>query len=180
MSTPFIGEIRMFGGNFAPRNWALCNGQTLAIAQNQALFALIGTTFGGNGVQTFQLPNLQGSLPVGQGTGPGLSTRVIGETAGSENVTLTQATMPAHSHTLNASTANATTADIGSSTLPGTVTAPAHFYTVNDGTSPPPTAESLTAGSVGLSGNNMPHSNLMPSLCVTFILSLTGVFPSRN
>jgi microcystin-dependent protein len=180
MATPFIGEIRMFGGNFAPTNWALCNGQLLGIAQNQALFTLIGTTFGGNGVSTFQLPNLQGRLAVGQGTGPGLSNRVIGQMSGEENVTLTQSTIPNHGHALMASTANASTANIGSTVLPGVVASPGHFYAVNDGTSPPPLAGTLPAGSVGVTGGNLPHSNLMPTLCLTFIIALYGVYPSRN
>lgn len=180
MSTPFIGEIRMFGGNFAPRNWAFCNGQTLAIVQYQALFALIGTTFGGNGINTFDLPNLQGRLAIGEGQGPGLSYRTVGELAGSENVTLTQATMPAHGHALNASISGAATADIGASVLPGVVAAPAHFYTVDDGTSPPPVPRVLASGSIGPAGGNQAHSNLMPSLCVSFIISLNGVFPTRN
>jgi microcystin-dependent protein len=180
MSTPFIGEIRMFGGNYAPRNWALCNGQIIGIAQNQALFSLIGTTFGGDGVSTFRLPDLEGRLPIGEGQGPGMSPRVVGESAGAETVTLTQATIPAHTHMLVASNAPADVSEIGSSTLPGAVTAPAHFYTVNDGTTPPPTPGFLAAGSVGLSGGNQPHSNLMPSLCMSFIISLAGVYPSRN
>ena len=180
MSTPFIGEIRMFGGNFAPRNWAFCNGQTLGIAQNQALFALIGTTFGGDGINTFLLPNLQGRLAIGEGQGQGLSYRTVGELAGAEAVTLTQATMPAHGHALNASNSGATTADIGASVLPGVVEAPAHFYTVDDGTMPPPTPRGLAPGSIGPAGGNQAHSNLMPSLCVSFIISLNGVFPTRN
>jgi microcystin-dependent protein len=180
MSTPFIGEIRMFGGGFAPRDWAFCNGQLLSIAQNAALFALIGTTFGGDGVTTFALPNLQSRLPIGEGQGPGLSNRVIGQASGSENVTLTQATMPGHSHLLNATTAAATTPDVGPQVLPGTVTAPATMYTVNDGTSPPPTPQVLGPGSVTPSGGNQAHSNLMPSLCVSFIISMQGIFPSRN
>jgi len=180
MSNPFIGEIRMFTGNFAPRNWALCNGQTIAIAQNQALFALLGTTFGGNGVQTFQLPDLQGRIAIGEGQGPGLTPRVIGQTGGVEHVTLTQATIPAHNHPLNASTVAANAAAIGAASLPGVIAPPGHFYTVADGSSPPPSPLSLAAGSVGVNGGNQPHSNMMPTLCLTFIIALAGIFPSRN
>jgi len=180
MSQPFVGEIRLFGGNFAPRNWALCNGQTINISQNQALFALIGTAFGGNGVSTFQLPNLQGRLPVGQGVGPSLSPRIVGQFAGEENVTLTQSTMPAHSHPLNASTVTANTAAVGPGVLPGAVPSPEHFYTIVDGTSPAPTPHTLDAGSVAQYGGSTPHNNLMPTLCVSYIISLFGVFPARN
>jgi microcystin-dependent protein len=180
MSTPFIGEIRMFGGGYAPRDWAFCNGQLLSIAQNAALFALIGTTFGGDGVTTFALPNLQSRLPIGEGQGPGLGNRVIGQASGSETVTLTQATMPGHSHLLNATTAAATTADVSPQVLPGAVTAPATMYTVNDGTPPPPTPQVLGPGSVTPAGGNQAHNNLMPSLCVSFIIAMQGIFPSRN
>jgi microcystin-dependent protein len=104
MANPFIGEIRMFGGNFAPRQWALCDGQLLSIAQYQALFSLLGTTYGGNGVSTFALPNLQGRLALGYGQGPGLSNYALGQTGGSETVTLTTSTMPGHNHSLLATT----------------------------------------------------------------------------
>src|SRR5215207_1465370 len=102
MSDPFVAEIRMFGGNFAPRGWAQCNGQLLPLSQNTALFSLLGTYYGGDGKSTFALPNLQGSSPIGQGQGAGLSERFIGEAAGAQNVTLLQSEMPAHSHNLNA------------------------------------------------------------------------------
>jgi microcystin-dependent protein len=177
MSDPFVGEIRMFGGNFAPRGWALCNGQTLAIAQNQALFALIGTNYGGNGVNTFQLPNLQSSLPMDQGNGAGLTPRVIGETGGEANVTLTTPTLPVHTHTLSASGSAASTTTIANN-LPATL-ANGTFYTNNSG-APAPTFGNLQQQSVALAGLGQPHGNLMPSLCVTFIIALQGIFPSRN
>src|ERR1700719_3340863 len=102
MATPYIGEIRMFGGNFAPRNWALCNGQLLLISQNTALFSILGTTYGGNGTTTFGLPNLQGRVPIHWGSGAGLSTYAPGQTAGAESVTLLQSNLPPHSHAVNA------------------------------------------------------------------------------
>jgi microcystin-dependent protein len=177
MSDPFVGEIRMFGGNFAPLGWAFCNGQLLAIAQNQALFSLIGTYYGGDGVSNFQLPNLQSSLPVGQGNGNGLTPRSIGETGGEANVTLTAANLPAHAHTLSASSAAASTGAIANN-LPA-APANANFYTTNSG-SPAPTFGALQQQSMGLAGSGQPHSNLMPSLCVTFIIALQGIFPSRD
>ena len=105
---PFLGQIVMFAGNFAPKGYALCNGQVMSITQNTALFSLLGTTYGGNGTTTFALPNLQGNVPVNMGQGPGLSPYVLGQTGGTQNVTVNAATMPAHSHVFNASTANAT------------------------------------------------------------------------
>jgi len=181
MSQPFVGEIRMFGGSFAPRSWAFCNGQVLPITQNQALFALIGTIYGGNGTSTFSLPDLRGRLPIGQGTGSGLTPRVAGELGGVEDVTLLTATMPAHTHRLEASSVTATTNAIASNVLPGIVTpAPGHFYVTNDGSTPAPTFGALAQQSVTSTGGGTPHSNLMPALCVSFIIALSGVFPSRN
>jgi microcystin-dependent protein len=180
MSDPFIGEVRMFGGNFAPSQWALCNGQSLPIAQYQALFSLLGTTFGGDGIQTFAVPDLQCRLPIGQGQGPGLSNHIIGEKSGSEGVSLTSMNMPLHTHALQAATANDSTATIGNTVLPGNVTvAPLHMYVANTG-SPAPTFGNLTPATVGVSGGGQPHTNLMPSVCVSFIISLYGIYPSRN
>src|SRR6185437_6635000 len=112
MSDYFVGEIRMFGGNFAIKNWAFCNGQFMSIAQNQALFSLIGTTYGGDGVRTFALPDLRGRLPIGQGQGIGLSPRTMGENAGSEQVTVLLNEMPLHSHAFNATADAATTSNV--------------------------------------------------------------------
>jgi microcystin-dependent protein len=181
MSDQFIGEIRMFGGNFAISGWALCNGQLLGIAQNTALFSLIGTTYGGDGQQTFALPNLQGRLPLHQGTGPGLSPRSMGEMAGTETVTLTLNQIPSHTHGALAST------DQGSLNGPGPTAVPAKpvdtastatLY-VLPGTSPV-TATPMAASSVGTTGGNESHGNMMPSLAVSFIIALVGIFPSRN
>jgi microcystin-dependent protein len=180
MSDFFLGEIRMFGGNYAPSQWAFCNGQTMNISQYQALFALIGTTFGGNGVQTFALPNLQGRLAVGQGQGLGLTNRLLGQSGGEENVTLLTTNLPQHIHTLNASTVNVSTSVISNTVLPGTFTAGNNFYTKNDGSTPAPIPKNLVAGSTTMTGSGQPHSNLMPTLCVSFIIALYGIFPSRN
>ena len=180
MSQPYLGEIRMFAGNFAPRNNAQCNGQLLSIAQNSALFSLLGTFYGGNGIQTFALPDLRGRLPINQGNGPGLTPRTIGEQGGSENVTITQTTMPQHNHVVNATT------DIGNLTGPSDKAIPAE---PTDGTNPgtlyvaPPPAtvlSPLNALAVSLTGGSQPHQNMMPSLAITFIIALNGIFPSRN
>jgi microcystin-dependent protein len=182
MTQPYIGEIRMFGGNFAPRNWMLCQGQLLAISQYNALFSLIGTTYGGDGTTNFALPNLQSRVTVGQGTGAGLTARTIGQTGGQETVMLTTQQIPSHMHALNATT---TTAVSGGQTpnsgvTLGTPSGGGHLYVVDDGTQPPPTAQTLPPASCSPAGNTMPHENLMPVLCVNYIISLTGIFPSRN
>jgi microcystin-dependent protein len=182
MSNAFIGQISIFAGNFAPKNWALCNGQILPINQNQALFSLLGTTYGGNGQTTFALPNLQSQLAVHQGQGPGLSGYVMGQTAGSSSVTLGLSTMPAHSHTFNVTTANASAAAIASNRLPAKPTvASAAFYAVSQ-SAPAPALQpqTLAATAVGTTGGSQPHTNLMPSLCLTFVIALQGIFPSRN
>jgi microcystin-dependent protein len=166
MSQPFIGEIRMFGGNFAPAGWAFCNGQVMSIAQNNALFALIGTTYGGDGVQTFNLPNLMGRLPTHQGGG-----FVIGQLAGTENVTLTLNQIPQHNHSVAAATSANSKSPSGA--VYGGNTAD-HVYTANA-----PSAQ-MNAGMVGIGGGSQPHSNMMPYGVVSFIISLFGIFPSQN
>ena len=172
---PFIGEIRMFGGNFAPRGWAMCNGQLMSISQNTALFSLLGTQFGGDGVQTFGLPDLRGRSPLSQGTGPGLSPFVVGQMGGTEQVTLTSAQMPAHSHLVNAD-GNAGGKNIPTGNYPGSVSpnAAEKIY------SPGPPSGTMNAGMIASSGNNQPVPMRPPYLCVTFIIALTGIFPSRN
>jgi microcystin-dependent protein len=174
MTQPYVGEVRMFGGNFAPVGWFFCNGQSLSIAQYDVLFSLIGTTYGGDGVNTFNLPNLQGRLCVGMGQGPGLSNYVIGQMAGSENVTLTTSTMPAHQHTLNATTTNATLGTPGGN-LTGKATT-GDMYAA----APGETLGNLSTQSVGYAGGSQPHPNLMPSLCVSFIIAYVGIYPSQG
>jgi microcystin-dependent protein len=183
--TPYLGQIMMFGGNFAPVGFAFCNGQLLNISQNAALFALLGKAYGGNGVQTFGLPNLQSRLPVSQGSGPGLSSYALGQIGGADNVTITTSTMPSHQHLLNATKTIATTATIGNTVLPGqpTVATPPNspsFYAAQGPGQPALIPHTLAAGTVSSTGGSQPHTNLMPSLCITFVIALTGLFPSRS
>jgi microcystin-dependent protein len=182
MASPYISQITMFGGNFAPKNYALCNGQTLAINQNAALFSLLGTMYGGNGVTTFQLPNLQSSLAISLGQGPGLSNYTQGQVGGTPTVTLTQATVPPHQHLTTATTNPATAASIGNTVLPGTPPASgANFYA-----NPPQPGQpaliphAMAAGACSTIGGSQAHTNLMPSVCISFCIALVGVFPSRN
>jgi microcystin-dependent protein len=180
MSTPYLGEIRMFAGNFAPRQNALCAGQLLSIAQNTALFSLLGTFYGGNGTTNFALPDLRGRLPISMGNGPGLTPRVIGEQSGTETVTILQTTMPQHNHLANATT------DIGNLPGPSNKAIPA---SPSDGTTagqlyvtPPNTITPVLMApqSLPVAGGSQPHQNMQPSLCITFIIALNGIFPSRN
>ena len=175
MSEPFTGEIRMFAGTFAPRGWAFCDGQLLAVTQNSALFSLLGTIYGGNGRTTFGLPELRGRIPVHAGSGSGLTTRTLGQKFGADAVTLTTNQLPAHDHTpLRASNAQA------SSTSPaGRSTAKADKFTYGPGASFPPNQD-MNAASVGALGSGQSHQNLQPFLCVNFIISLYGIYPSRH
>ncbi len=176
MSEPFIGEIRMFAGTFAPRGWALCDGQLLAISQNDALFSLLGTTYGGDGRTTFGLPDLRGRVPVhaGSGTGPGLSARPLGQKAGSETVTLTTQQIPSHAHTpVKASTEPADDSNPAGKALAAT------SYDVYI-TNPTVGLTDLAAGAVTSVGGSQPHDNAQPFLCVNFIIALVGIYPSRN
>jgi len=181
MSTPFIGQILMFGGNFAPFSFAFCNGQQMSIAQNDALYALLGTTYGGDGVTTFNLPNLQSELAIHQGQTPGLSNYTLGQTSGTPTVTLTSQQMPSHLHTLNATTANGTSTQLAG-LLPATPTEgnPPEFYINPVQGQPAPIPHTMPSNACSQTGSNLPHGNLMPSLCVSFIIALQGIFPSRN
>ncbi|TMA94318.1 MAG: phage tail protein [Deltaproteobacteria bacterium] len=166
MSSPFVGEIRMFAGNFAPQGWMFCEGQLLAIAENDTLFNLIGTTYGGDGQTTFALPDLRGRLPVHTGQG-----HVIGELAGTEEVTLTAAQLPVHTHPLMAAPGVA----VDPNPL-GKV--PAQTRATDLYVADPPDV-TLAASAVSSRGSSQPHGNVMPFLCVSFIISLFGVFPSQ-
>ena len=169
MGQPYIGEIRMFGGNFAPAGWAFCDGQLLPIAENDALFALIGTTYGGDGQTTFALPDLRGRIPVHEGPG-----YLQGQLSGVESVTLSVGQIPAHSHPLLGSSDNATTTSPAGN-VPGTS---AEVTVFPYGTDNPPTT--LATQSVSPVGGSQPHDNFQPYLCVNFIISLFGIFPTQN
>jgi microcystin-dependent protein len=173
----------MFGGNFAPKNYALCNGQLLSIQQNAALFSLLGTMYGGNGTTNFALPNLQSALPMSFGNGAGLSSYTQGQVGGVTSVTLTQQTVPSHQHFMMATKSPAaTSASISNTLLPGTPPASGALLYVNPpvGSQPPLIPHALAAATCSTVGNNQSHTNMMPSLCITFCIALSGVFPSRN
>jgi len=177
MATPFLGHIAMFAGNFAPRGWADCSGQLLAISQNEALFAIVGTTYGGNGQTTFALPDLRGKTPVhsGNSNGPGLSPRVLGEIGGVENVTVLTGQLPQHNHLLSASSAGGNSVSPQNaliSTDPGGASA-------GFSTNPPPNT-ALLASAVSPAGGNQPHNNMPPFLTIRYIVAMEGIFPSRN
>lgn len=178
MGQPYVGEIRMFGGNFAPNGWMLCQGQTLPISENDQLFTLIGTTYGGDGQSTFNLPNLSSRVPIHMGTGPDGTTYQIGQAAGTEQETLTVQQIPSHSHVMTANTAG------GNSPSPeGRVFAkPSPPPTVSNpiiaGEDPP--LVTLDPSSVLPAGGSQPHENTQPFLCINFIISLFGIFPSQT
>lgn len=165
---PMLGEIRMFAGNFAPRSWALCDGQLLPINQNQALFSILGTTYGGDGRTTFGLPDLRGRVPVHPGNGPGLSNYNLGQKAGVENVTLTSAQMPSHDHSLVAGSNDSQKSPSGG------LLANRGEYSSN--------SPGATMGSSAIqnTGGSQSHTNIQPYQCVNFIIALQGVFPSRS
>lgn len=172
----FIGDIRLFAGNYAPQGWMFCNGALLSISENDALFALIGTTYGGDGQTTFAVPDLRGRVPVGQGTGSGLSNRVLSQTYGTETVTLFTTQMPQHSHALNATTATGTSPQPGGRLF--AQTGSDNLYGPAPATDPQPQA--FAANAVTVSGGSQPHDNVMPSMGLNYIIALQGVFPSRN
>lgn len=171
MSEPFVGEIRMFAGNFAPRSWAFCDGQLLAISQNDALFSLLGTIYGGDGRTTFGLPDLRGRIPVHQGSGPGLTPRNIGHRSGSETVTLNTNELPPHRHELYASKQVSTSPNPTNNVF---------ARSVGDVYTPDLTPATMNAGVISQTGGSQSHGNVMPYLCVNFIIALFGIYPSRS
>jgi len=174
MADPFVAEIRIFGFQFAPKGWALCNGQLLPISQNTALFSLLGTTFGGDGKATFALPNMQGNAPMHPGQGPGLSPHDLGEQGGSETVSLTTSQMPLHSHGVGAQTVPlGGLADPTGATLsrPGS----GNLYFDGAGAS----VVAMAAQAIGVNGGSLPHNNMQPYLTLNFCIALQGVFPAR-
>lgn len=172
MSEPFVGEIRMFAGNFAPRGWAFCDGQLLAVSQNDALFSLLGTIYGGDGRTTFGLPDMRGRIPIHAGTGPGLSPRRLGAKGGDEKVTLTVNQLPNHTHPMQAST------DLAQVSTPqGRVRGRGTGADAYRGGAP---SDPMASQSITSVGGSRSHTNLMPFLCVNFIISLVGIYPSRH
>ncbi|MCF6406968.1 tail fiber protein [Chitinophaga filiformis] len=198
MDTPLMAAIILFAGNFAPRSWALCWGQILSIAQNTALFSLLGTTFGGNGQTTFALPDLRGRFPLGTGQGPGLPYVNLGEMAGTPTTTLLVSNMPAHNHTgtiASASVAQAATAAAGTTATPGSTVVPALLPTIGGGPSAQPikgygvpdnttylapTTNVTGTVNIGIAGGSQPFSIMNPYLGMNYIIATEGIFPSRN
>ena len=178
MANPFLAEIRIFPFNFAPMGWAFCNGQILPLSQNTAVFSLLGTTYGGNGMNNFALPNLQGSAPMQQGQGPGLSLHELGETGGSATVTLLSTQTPVHTHAINC---------IDGARVGGQSGAPSNAILTKTGGSPANAYTSgatqnqtMAAGMVAAVGGNQPHNNLMPFLTLNFCIALQGIFPPHD
>jgi microcystin-dependent protein len=169
MAQPYVGEIRLFAGNFPPNGWMFCEGQTLPIAENDVLFQLIGTTFGGDGEETFNLPNMMGRIPIHMGTG-GEGTYVLGESGGVESVTLTTQQIPAHTHPFTVANQAGTSVNPGGLALSAGIT----VYR------PQPAVVAMNAGAISPVGGSQPHENMQPFLCINYIISLFGIFPSQT
>ncbi len=170
---PFLAMIMIFAGNFPPQGWAFCDGQLLSIAQNQALFSLLGTTYGGDGQTTFALPDLRGRVPIHMGQGPGLSNYFIGEIAGTENITLTINNMPQHNHVLNATSEQGSTSDPSGAYLGNTGALDREYNTSG-------TIVQMNPNVVGPKGGSQPFGILQPFLTLNFVIALQGIYPSRN
>jgi microcystin-dependent protein len=174
MANPYLGEVRIVGFNFAPSGWAFCNGQLLPISQNSALFSILGTNFGGNGTSTFGLPNFQGSMPVGQGTGPGLSQYHVGQSGGTPSVTVLSTEMASHSHTVGCDTA------AGGSLSPAGQVWAAGVKGAKSFNSTGPGTLSMHPQAFSLAGGSQSHNNIPPYLVLNFVIALQGVFPTRS
>jgi len=179
---PFLGEVQIFAGNFAPRDWAFCDGQLLPIAQNTALFSLLGTTYGGDGRTTFGLPDLRGRAAMHPGRGPGLASRRLGEKVGTETVTLTTAQIPSHSHTGTTSTTKIDlSTNVGTSDTSDGQHIGNHLGAFNEDATPDAKLGGVTSGTtINNTGGGQPHNNMQPSTTVNYIIALQGTFPSRN
>lgn len=176
MTEPFMGEIRMFGFERIPVGWVTCDGRLLSINENPALYALLGVTYGGDGVNQFGVPDLRGRVPLHQGTGPGLTTRTLGQQAGAETVTLTPPQMPAHTHTLVLTSAAASVDAPSTAALPGAVVGDTYYVNKVDGATP----AGMNAAAVSSSGGNLPHENCMPTLTVQYCIAVNGLYPSQQ
>lgn len=174
MSDPYIGEIKMFAGNFAPRSYAFCNGQLLPIAQNTALFSILGTIYGGDGRTTFALPNLQGRAAMNQGRGPGLTQRTLGEQGGEAAVTLQTSQIPSHNHLLRGTSSSGDNSNPATRTFGSGGRGDPPFY-ASQGTTVP-----MAQNAIGITGGGQGHNNMQPYLAVSFIIALQGVYPPRN
>lgn len=172
MPEPYVGEIRMFAGNFPPNGWMFCEGQTLPISENEVLFQLIGTTYGGDGQETFNLPNLASRVPIHMGTGPDGTTYQLGEMAGTEQETLSVQQIPSHTHPMTVSTAPGTQNDPANNVIAASPSVTLFIGDVPDA--------SMSANAVTPAGGSQPHENTQPFLCINFIISLFGVFPSQT
>ncbi len=172
MSEPFVGEIRMFAGNFAPQGWAFCDGQLLAVSQNDALFSLLGTIYGGDGRTTFGLPDMRGRIPIHAGTGPGLAPRRLGAKGGSEKVTLTVNQLPSHTHPGRGSADNGADPNPNGNFLASSTVVQAYATETPD--------TNFAANAVTEVGGSRSHTNLMPFVCINFIIALVGIYPSRH
>ena len=176
MGQPYVGEIRLFAGNFAPNGWMFCEGATLPISENDVLFQLIGTTYGGDGEQTFNLPNLASRVPIHMGTGPDGTTYQIGEMAGTEQETLSTQQIPNHSHPVLAAAGNQVLSPANNASLAAGTGGPQGVELFV----PPANLVALSAAAVGPAGGSQPHENTQPFLCINFIISLFGIFPSQT
>ncbi|HVZ41503.1 MAG TPA: tail fiber protein [Candidatus Kapabacteria bacterium] len=174
MAEPFVGQIIMAGFNFAPRGYATCDGQLLSIAQNTALFSLLGTTFGGDGRVTFGLPDLRGRVPIHQGQGPGLTNRTMGEVSGSETVTLINSEMPMHNHLFSTTNVSGALGQPNGNFLAASSSNQVAIYR------PTSDGSTLNPQAIGLAGGNQPHNNMQPYLVINFCIAMEGIFPSRN
>ncbi|PSJ65699.1 phage tail protein [Kumtagia ephedrae] len=175
---PYVGEIRIFAGNFAPAGWLFCQGQTVSISEYEALFQLIGTTYGGDGQETFDLPNLASRVPIHMGTGPDGTTYQLGEMDGVESVTLTTQQIPIHSHPPVASTSSATSPSPAGQVIALPAAPPSVVNPLLFGTDPPQVP--LSPASIAPTGGSQPHENMQPYLCINYIISMYGVFPSQT
>lgn len=174
MAQPYVGEIRMFAGNFAPQGWLFCNGQQLAISENETLFQLVGTTYGGDGEETFNLPNLQSRVPIHMGAGPDGITYPLSQMAGTEQMTLTTQQIPIHTHALTGTTALGTQSTPGGNLLAQTSPTVVMAYLAQDADA------AMSSQAISPAGGSQPHENDQPFLCINYIISLFGIFPSQT